>query len=331
MNVATDGGPELCVLQNPVFTTLGVVTFRRAECDGEPVMAVALGERVAAMPLPSLRREFAIADGSPDGRMLRLIAESLNYVTALRFGDELPTEVLTGSASWDPLPRHQRRAAARLRMRLLAWVDPTISDSDAADLDMLESDPRLRAGVQRAFVQVAAALDLPNAASVVSLVARIAEELSYIEALCETLLARVQTLAGQIGQLTSGAPVTSERQGTLMQVRRLTRLALTQIGNRFADVDVQSGDVLATLRNVEGHRSFVRSNRDSLYCSRRAWDPVFLDWAAAGLAIDEFTWPRLARTYHFLAPRFMPVQEWTTVMGSRQARCKPDPERMMRW
>jgi hypothetical protein len=88
-----------CVLQHPVFSTLGEPLFRRAEADGTPVMVVKLGEREAAIPLRSLQREFSIPDDSEDGHMLALIAQSLDFVAVLHIGDKLPTEVLSGQAS----------------------------------------------------------------------------------------------------------------------------------------------------------------------------------------------------------------------------------------
>ena len=94
--------PELCILQHRVFTSFGEPLFRRAETDGTPVMVVKLGDREAAIPLRSLQREFAIADDSDDGRMLGLIAQSLDFISGLRIGDALPTEVLSGQASWEP-------------------------------------------------------------------------------------------------------------------------------------------------------------------------------------------------------------------------------------
>jgi hypothetical protein len=321
---------ETVTLKNAVFTALGAVTFRRAESDGTPAMVVSLGDRVAVVALASLQREFSIADDSPDGRMLKLIADSLDYVTALRAGDELPSEVLSGKASWDPAPKHQRRAAAKLRFRLLSWVDPTITEADGTDLEALETDPRLRAGVQRAFEQAAKELNLPDTQAVITLVAEAGQELAYIEALRETFLGRVETLAGQIGGL-SVSNTNSERQTTLTQVRRLTRLALQQISNRFADVDRRTSEVLSMLRNAEEHRNLIRAARDWMYCSRRAWDPTFLDWAAAAPGIDESTWPRLQRTYQFLAPRFMPVQEWSDLLGNRPVGDKPRVENVMVW
>ena len=91
--------PDRCVLTHPVFTMLGTISFRRARADGTPVMVVTLGEREAVVPLRSLQREFGITDESADGRMLGLVAESLDYVCGLSLGDRLPSEVLSGKAS----------------------------------------------------------------------------------------------------------------------------------------------------------------------------------------------------------------------------------------
>src|SRR6185437_1381318 len=79
--------PQLCHLEHPVFSRVGEPMFRRAESDNAPVMIVQLGDREAALPLRSLQREFAIPDDSADGRMLAMIAASLDFVAGLRPGD----------------------------------------------------------------------------------------------------------------------------------------------------------------------------------------------------------------------------------------------------
>src|SRR5690349_20158444 len=96
----TDSAPaDHCLLQHPVFTSFGEPLFRSADTDGAPVMVVKLGEKEAAIPLRSLQREFAIPDDSDDGRMLGLIAQSLDFIASLHLGDALPAEVLSGQAS----------------------------------------------------------------------------------------------------------------------------------------------------------------------------------------------------------------------------------------
>ena len=57
---------------------------------------------------------------------------------------------------------------------------------------------------------------------------------------------------------------------TLTQVRRLTNAALKQIGHRFEELDAQTGEVMAALRNTDSQRTFIRSNRDWLYRAQRA-------------------------------------------------------------
>src|SRR5579859_296587 len=196
MAVTLDELPSHCVLQNAVFTRLANPIFRRAESDGTPVMVVALGDEVAALPLRSLQREFGIDDASPDGRMLGLITEALDFVAGLTLGDPLPSEVLTGRASWQPGQKYQHVAATKLRLQLLSWVDPDKADQTGQppSLERMESDPSLRAAVQHAFEQAASELGLPDSQAVMGLVAEIAEELSYIEALRETFLRRVASM-----------------------------------------------------------------------------------------------------------------------------------------
>jgi hypothetical protein len=312
-----DPSADRCALQGRVFTALGPVVFRRAESDGAPAMVVSLGERLAALPLAALRREFAIDPASPDGRMLDLIARALDYVAGLRLGDPLPPEVLSGEASWRPEPRHRRIVDARLRQELLAAFG---SAAEAVTPDRLETDPHLRTAVQAAFDQAATALGLPGAEDVLGLFEQLAEELAYIEALRETLLARVHALHKRLQALGLDWHGNAERQETLMQVRRLAGVALKQLATRFAEIDAQTGEVVSTLRHFDRQRAFIRDHRDWLYRSSLAWEPILAEWEVASPWLDDAAWARLSRTYQFLAPRFMPVQEWESATGTRPAR-----------
>ena len=334
MSATLDSVLDHCILQSPVFTRLGAPIFRRAESDGAPVMVVALGDGMAALPLRSLQREFAIEDDSDDGRMLGLIAESLDFVAGLSLGDPLPSEVLTGRASWQPSSKHQQIAAARLRFQLLGWLDPSVVAGQAGQppsLERLESDPKLRAAVQEAFEKAARALGLPGAQAVAQLVGEIAEELAYIEALRDTFLRRVQSMVGRLDGLSNGV-VNVDRATALTRIRRLAHLALEQIARRFSEVDEQTREVLTTLRNADSHRTFIRSHRDWLYRSSRAWEAILTEWDAAAMpGLDDTAWARLNRTYQFLAPRFMPVQEWFSAEAQPRMRRRKPTENVMVW
>lgn len=329
---------ERCILAHDVFTSFGEVTFRRSETDGTPVMIIQLGQREAAVPLRALQREFGIGDETPDGRMLGLIAESLDFVPGLHLGDRLPNEVLTGAASWEPGPNHHDIARSRLKAHLVAWVAPDLADEglsqaasgDAAAARRLDDDPALRRQVQSAFTQAAAFLGLAGTADVVAKLDELAGELAYIEALRDLLLRRAQHLLARILSVLPSGRSDVGRNGTLTQVQRLLRLALRQIGQRFAEVDAQTSEVTSALRNLESQQAFIRSNRDPLYRSLRAWDPLLKEWERTPGPDDDAFWTQLVPTYQFLAARYMPVQEWQTARQSRQ-RAKAKPDKVMHW
>lgn len=224
-----DATPDTCQLQHRIFSMLGPVTFRRAQADGTPVMVVVLGEREAVMPLRALQREFGIGDESPDGRMLGLIAESLDYVSDLAPGGRLPSEVLSGRASWEPRPEYRSLALSMVRLRLLSWLDPAVADPAHGDpLQRLETDPSLRQQVQLAFERAATELGLPSSATVVARVEELAGELAYIEALRDRLLRPVQAMIAHLERMATTYRGDSQRQQTVTRVQHLASLACTR-------------------------------------------------------------------------------------------------------
>jgi uncharacterized protein YukE len=319
------------VLSHRGFALLGTPLFRRAETDSTPVMAVTLGERQVTLPLRSLQREFGIEDDAPDGKMLGLIADALEFVSVLRIGDPLPREVCTGEASWEPEATHLALANARLRMQLVSWVNAgTAGDQpemNAATLLRVADDPVVRRQVQDALDHAATALGLPNQEAVVQLLEDLAHELAFIESLRERLLNRVQAMSQKIERMVQTWRGDSSQMETLTQVRRLTGIALKEFQRRFDQLDAQTGEVMATLRNAGSQRAFIRSNRDWLYRSQRAWQPIVDEWDEAVGEFDEGSRALLSRTYRFLAPRYMPVTEWLS--PSRLERKKP--LRQMAW
>lgn len=338
MEAAADPETIRCVLNHQVFTRFGDVVFRRAEADGTPVMIINMGDREAAVPLRSLQREFDIKDDTPDGRMLGLIAESLDYVAGLHLGDKLPAEVLTGEASWEPELRHRQIAEARLKASLVNWIFPDTSTTpirgaatgDRVAARRLDEDPELRQQVHTAFDRAAEALGLDSAADVVTKLQELANELSYIEALREGLLRRVQSMVARANRFGRGMRGDSSRGTTLTQVQRLSLAALRKMASRFDEVDAQTGEVMSAMRNIESHQSFIRSNRDPLYRSLRAWEPILKEWDDLTDDPDDGMWPLVTRTYQFLAPRYMPVQEW---QSSRDQRQRPSKKKVaaMTW
>ncbi len=333
---AEQAAPERCVLQHRGFAALGEIAFRRSPTDNMPVLLMPLGGRQAAVPLRALQRELGIADDSEDGRMLGLIAEALDYVTGLQPGDMLPREVLSGEASWQPSAAPRQRAVARLQMQLVAWLGGLTGDASLSvqslSAQRIEQDPSLRARLTEAFERAARSLGLPESGAVVALLEATGDELGYIEALRDCLLLRAQAMAARVAFIAaSGWRGDATRLDTLTQVHRLSGIALRQLAARFGEVDAQTGEVIATLRNADGQRVFIRSHRDWLQRSRLAWEPILREWDAPPPRLDDAAWLLIGRTYQFLAPRFMPVQEWQPFRAARPPRRPPAPERVLQW
>jgi hypothetical protein len=265
--------------------------------------------------------------------MLGLIAQSLDFIAALRIDDPLPAEVLSGEASWEPDEVHFRIANARLQWQLVAWLNSgtggDIPSLDAEALLQVADDPVRRLQVQDAFAKAAATLGLASREAVIQLVEELARELAYIEALRDRLLRRVKGMAEKLNRLAQAYRGDGPHLETLTQVRRLTGTALQQISHRFDELDAQTGEVMAALRNADSQRTFIRSNRDWLYRAQRAWQPLLAEWDSAGIGFDEGMMALLADSYKFLAPRFMPVTEWASV--TRPPKRKPDGTRQMVW
>jgi hypothetical protein len=306
--------PTHCALTHRMFAVFQQPLFRRTDADATPVMVVRMGDKEAVMPLRAIQREFGIADDSDDGRMLALIADALDFVPALRLGDPLPREVLTGDASWEPGPRHIQRAMTRLRLQLVAWLHgPSGEETIVVDTDALahaDEDPVLRQQIQEAFQHAAEALGLPSKEAVIAQLEALAGELAYIEALRDRLLDGVRALTQRIERLVRAPQPDAGQRSLLERLRYLSNEAFRQLNHRFEQQDAQTGEVMAMLRHLDSHRGFIRSNRDWLYRCHMAWETTLAAWDAEEKSPSAEIRPLLIRTYQFLAPRFMPVTEW---------------------
>jgi hypothetical protein len=301
---------------------MGPPTFCRAQSDGQPVMTVALGTQQAVMPLEALQRQLGILEGSRDAKMLATVIEALNFVTEIRIGDALPSEVVTGQASWSPGPHHRGLATARLRMNLVSWLgrgEGMIgTNPDPRQLLAMVEDPGFRPRLQAAFVSAAEALSLPGPEQVLAVLARLAEELAYIEAMRERLLDRVQRMNDQISAVSRSGRGGWQRNEMLTSVQRLMNDALQSHKRHFEDIDRRTSRVVEAMRDLEEGRLGVRAWRDGMFASLRRWEELMLAWDASAGYSDAELGKLIDRTYRFLARRVMPGADWAG--GSPQER-----------
>lgn len=310
--MTTDDAPTVCQLSHAGFRVLGEPVFRLSEGSQVPSMVVQMDSQAAVLPLRSVAREFGLDPDSADGKMLKMIEQALDFVVAVRIGDMLPSE-LRGVASWEPTEQDRRTAASRVWHSLVRCVFAktgqtfTIAGGTAPGW---ETDPANQKLAREAIGGAASYLGDVDLEDTRSRVASVIAELAYIEAMRRMLTRGIASVADRFLRRTfKDLPAT--RRETMKQVQLLARRGIADITRRFDEVDAQLDDVLSILSDIPATVSEMRRKRDWLYRTNTAWTPLFNDWANAPAAYDDFLWKVVERSYTFLAPRYMPYQEWT--------------------
>jgi hypothetical protein len=307
--------PQICQLSHAGFRMLGEPVFRLSEGTRIASMVVQLESQEAVLPLRSVAREFRIEPASPDGQMLNLIEQALDYVVAIKLGDNLPSELNGGEASWEPNEQDRRIAASRVRFNLVRCVFARMGKSltmTGGGAPGWEDESKNRALLQQAISDAATQLDGTDLADVTARVASISSEMAHIEAMRRALARGISNLRNKLLHIQAGeVPISG--QATVKQVQTLAQTGIKEIMNRFDEVDARLDDTLALLRDLPTVIAALRRQRDWFFRTNRAWGPVFAEWAAAPQHYDDFLLKVVERTYLFLAPRFMSFQEWTAM------------------
>jgi hypothetical protein len=286
--------------------------FRLSDADQAPVLVIKLDDQEAALPLARIGREFGVVAGSGDAKMLELIVTSLEYVSCLRLGDELPAEVVSGQASWTPRGEFKRLAEARLRGQLIAWLTEgyDAEEADQSTLVAMADDPALRAQAQEAMGRAAAELGLTSVEDVLARVEDLAGELAYVEHLRACFLVRLEALPDKIMAVLPRWRADSGTSEAVTQVRKLLMVASRKSSSRFEDIDVQTGEIISSLRNLDLQRQFIRAGRDWLYRSFRGFEPLLDRFDRLDGKHEREARQALDALYQFLARRYMPMTEW---------------------
>ncbi|MFA7430495.1 MAG: hypothetical protein WCZ23_10095 [Rhodospirillaceae bacterium] len=303
--------PKIVQFEHAFFKRMADIVFRLDERSNEAVAVVTLGEERLVLPFAGLRREFNLDDG-PDGAMLALLAKGLKYVKGLRIGDPLPPEIITRRASWKPDARHHQIAYHRLAMQLMGWLagdEHIITNPD--ELLQVAGDPNFKRKVNEAFGEAAEHLGLgrENREMVIGYIADLSDELAYIEAMrdqfqqMQTMDAKIQLLRRLYGAQRSVLEVVDP-------VARLMERAVAEFGAQFEQADAQTGEIMSALKNIDAQKVYIQDMRDELHIRLLPWDELLDEWHRLPSKKTEWAEDLLNRTYRFLAPRYMPVDEW---------------------
>jgi hypothetical protein len=138
---------------------------------------------------------------------------------------------------------------------------------------------------------------------------KLAKELSYVEALRE----RAQGLHAIRKGLEVAHRLYGRERQTKEEIVRMQTLCLppiTDMEQRFAQVDAQTGEILVMLKAFEQNIGYIREMRDDLHQALMPWDEVVDEWQVVGDEKGAEMDAILKKTYHFLAKKFSQASYW---------------------
>ena len=303
--------PEVVAFKHPFFLAVPGIYFKMQEGTEDAVMLTPLDTGAVELRLDSIAKELKLDEDSMDAFMLETLVDALPFVPQLKVGDAIPMELRTGEATWSITEDDRSVARGRVMLQLVSWLsgdESVVTDKD--QLAMVTEDPAMKEKINTAFTEAADKLGLgDDVEKVVDLVDSLAEELSYIEALrrqFERILV-VEERLRDMRELYRGELGTME---TLNPVSRLCKIAMDGFRANFTDVDAQTGEIMAVLRNIGAQIKYIRTNRDNLYKRFWAWKELVDKWELQPAKRSRSCENMMQETYQFLAQRFLPENEW---------------------
>ncbi len=298
--------------EKPFFGSVEGSYFKLLEDTGDAVMIMPLESGDVSLKLSGIKHELKLGPGDPDAKTLDTIAEALKYVRGIRAGDAVPSELLSGQASWEVSQKDRATAHNRVTMQLVSWMsgDETLV-TEPDQLAQIVEDPKTRGKINAAFTEAAETLGLgkDRREDVVILVGNLAEELSYIETL-RSKFHKLEQVRQNVLELEIKYKTEMSVMETILPVRRLFKIALDGLQESFDEIDAQTGEILAVLKNIASQTKFIRIARDDLHRRLWAWEDLIEDWSMAVVKRSPQNEQLLDELYRFLAQRFLPSQEW---------------------
>jgi hypothetical protein len=272
----------------------------------KPMFAVDMGAGQGYISLQHLRKTFFIEPGSHDDLLIERAEAGLHYVPDIRPGDEIPNEILNGTASWTVARKHKQIARDRLQVQLLSWMSgKPIVYASQDDLKKIMADDANKRSLKDAFGKAAVALGIDPSQSekVLDRIETMAREICYIEALRD----RARELLKIQANVEALIKVYSADQRVAADLGRIKLLmvkAIAETDTIFNNIDAETADVLSALMAIDDIIRSVRRARDDMHFIMMEWDPVLAKWQNLAMVRSQEVDKAMTVTYQFLAKRF---------------------------
>ncbi len=297
--------------EHKVFSVEGCV-FRKTEDGTDIGLFVPMGEILAAITVGQLRSTFEIAPGSNDDQLLDKAVQALQYIKQVYPGDSVPIEVLDGSAFWMVEDQYLALAKARISMQLIAWhTGEATGEIDAHQIVELSADPENIKLLEDAYVAMAEKLDYPadKKQDLIDLAGKLAQELSYVEALRDKL-ARTRQFQMKLGKLFAVSEEDKNLRESITRCNTLLNNPIKQIFSMFNDLDGNTGEILQTLRGYDAQVKYIREVRDEFRATYLLWEEILDQWMEFDSVDPQEIDNMIRTTYRFAASNFAQKDDW---------------------
>ena len=105
---------------------------------------------------------------------------------------------------------------------------------------------------------------------------------------------------------------------TITQVQKLCSIPMAQFRNQFDELDAQTGEIIAVLKNMASQVKYIRNIRNDLFRRIGAWNDIAESWTKTPAKRSRQCETLMQETYHFLAQRFLPQKEWELFSKSQE-------------
>lgn len=270
------------------------------------IFRVDMGDLQGVIDIDDLRTEFGIDPSSMDARLINLAVDGLKYVPDIKPGDTIPTELLTGEASWSVSPKHKRLAEQRLQVQLLSWVSgKEILLTDPGEIAMFLEQIENREKLRTAFSDASKALghESGDPEPVMKLLELLARELCYIEALRDRY-SHIPKIGAKMLELAKSYGNDRNAKMELNRVHALLLAGIEEYTAIFNEADAQTGEIVAAMKSLDRQVGYIRKIRDELHFLCMDWDPHIAGLGRWQSRRTPETDKLLSALYRYLAPKF---------------------------
>lgn len=286
--------------------------FRIDATTGEPALFLDLGDIKVGLNFETLKRHFAIADDSNDGRMLKAVLPALKFVSAIRPGDPFPAELIDGSASLPVGAANIYGAKRRVLRMLVKRRVAGAAGPNPPNLGALQSVAEIEAALEaelKAYVEDARRKGV-DPAHIEQMALRILDEMAYLELLAERINRKKRILI----DVRNALPRVSKDKSVVESVKRVLQLLRPPVSAYQRSLDELDRRLETEFRtySLDGELiETIRETRDHLHTESIHWDSILSEWEAADAAASGGIEQRIASTYRFAARFFPATREWS--------------------